>query len=121
MILVKNSALLIIDVQNGLFSIENLSIFKEDSLISNINSLINKGRNAEILIIFIQHNSSKGKLLETDTENWEIHPKLQRKEDDIIIQKFHSDSFLETNLNEELKKKKDCTSYNYRFSNSYVY
>lgn len=105
-ILVKNSALLIIDVQNGLFSIENLPIYKEESLINNINSLISKARNAQVLIIFIQHNDPKGKLLETKTKSWEVHPMLQCNEGDINIQKFHSDSFLETNLDEELKNHK---------------
>ena len=58
-------------MQNGLFSIENFPIFNEDSLISNINSLINKARIAQALIIFIQHNEPKGKRLETNTRKWE--------------------------------------------------
>ncbi len=102
----QKSALLIIDVQNGLFSIKNLPIYNAELLIKNINSLINKARNAQVLIIFIQHNEPKGKRLETNTKNWEIHPMLQQNEADINIQKFQSDSFLETNLDEELKKHK---------------
>ena len=100
----NKSALLIIDVQNGLFSIENLPIYREESLIRNINSLINKARFAHALIIFIQHNELKGERLETKTKNWKIHPMLQRKDNDTIIQKFNSDSFLETNLDKELKR-----------------
>jgi nicotinamidase-related amidase len=103
-ILVRNSVLLIIDVQVGLFSIENFPIYQEESLIQKILNLIIKARNANVKIIFIQHNDSKGKLLETGTSNWEIHPKLEPKKEDIKIQKFHSDSFFETNLDEELKK-----------------
>ena len=99
----KNSALLIIDVQVGLFSIENFPIYEEESLVHNILNLINKARNANVKIIFIQHNDPKGKLLETGTKNWEIHPKLKPQEEDLIIQKNHSDSFFETNLDEELK------------------
>ncbi|MBY8990814.1 MAG: cysteine hydrolase [Candidatus Lokiarchaeota archaeon] len=103
-VLVRNSVLLIIDVQVGLFSIENFPIYQEESFIQNILNLIIKAKKANVKIIFIQHNGSKGDLLETGTKNWEIHPKLQPKKEDIKIQKFQSDSFFETNLDEELKK-----------------
>ncbi|KKM69869.1 hypothetical protein LCGC14_1341890 [marine sediment metagenome] len=101
-----NSALLIIDMQNGLFSIENYPIHDGESLTKNILSLISKAREAHVPIFFIQHNESKGKRLETGSKNWEIYPKLNPKENDINIQKNHMDSFLETNLDEELKTRK---------------
>ncbi len=101
-----NSALLIIDMQNGLFSIENYPIYDGESLTKNILSLICKAREAHIPIFFIQHNESKGERLETGSKNWEIYPKLNPKENDINIQKNHMDSFLETNLDEELKTRK---------------
>jgi nicotinamidase-related amidase len=104
--LVKKSVLLVIDVQVGLFSIENFPIHEEEGLIQNILKLIKKARNAKVKIIFVQHNSSKGELLETETKNWEIHPMLKPREEDIVIQKFQSDSFFETNLDKELKKDK---------------
>ena len=102
----NNSALLIIDVQRGLFSIENYPIYNQERLLSNILKLIKKARNAKVQIFFIQHNDSKGKLLETGTKDWEIHPRLKPKEEDIIIQKYHSDSFFETNLDKKLKNQK---------------
>jgi nicotinamidase-related amidase len=100
----KKSVLLVIDVQVGLFSIENFPIYKEEALVQNILNLIKKARDSDVKIIFVQHNSSKGELLETDTKNWKIHPKLEPKKEDIIIQKFQSDSFFKTKLDKELKK-----------------
>ena len=103
---VYKTGLVIIDVQNGLFAIEDFPLYKEDVLINNIQLLIKKARSAGVLIFFIQHNELKGKRLETDTENWKIHPAIISRSEDTIIQKFNSDSFLNTLLDEELKKHK---------------
>lgn len=100
------TALVIIDVQKGLFTIEDFPLYKEDVLIRNIRTLIKKAHSTGVQILFIQHNELKGKRLETDTENWKIHPSIAPKSKDITVQKYNSDSFMNTVLDEELKKKK---------------
>ena len=102
--MVDKLALVIIDVQNGLFAIEDFPLYKEDVLIKNIQLLIKKARNAGVQIFYIQHNEPLGKRLEPNTENWKIHPAITPRSEDIIVQKYNSDSFMNTSLDKELKK-----------------
>ena len=55
------TALLIIDVQNGLFTIQDFPIFQEELLIKNIQTLLEKARKSKVPIFYIQHNDPKGK------------------------------------------------------------
>jgi nicotinamidase-related amidase len=102
--MVDKTALVIIDVQNGLFTIEDFPIYQEDILISNLQILIKKARRAKKPIFYIQHNDPKGKRLENGTKKWKIRSEITPKGEDIIIQKHNYDSFLNTSLEEELKK-----------------
>jgi nicotinamidase-related amidase len=102
----KLTALLIIDVQNGLFTIKDFPIHNEEILINNIQTLLRKARKAKIPVIYIQHNDPKGQVLEKGTNNWKIRSEIKPKDTDIIIQKEYPDSFLDTLLDEELKKHK---------------
>jgi len=100
-----STALLIIDVQNGLFNIKDFPIFQEEHLIKNIQTLLEKARKAKVPIFYIQHNDPTGKRLENGTENWKIRSEITPKFEDIIVQKYNSDSFLDTILDEELHKR----------------
>ena len=99
------TALLIIDVQIGLFNIKDFPIFQEEHLIKNIQTLLEKARKAKVPIFYIQHNDPTGKRLENGTENWKIRSEITPKFEDIIVQKYNSDSFLDTILDEELHKR----------------
>ena len=99
------TALLIIDVQNGLFNIKDFPIFQEEQLIKNIQILLDKAQKAKVPIFYIQHNDPKGKRLENGTENWKIRSEITPRLEDTIIQKYNSDSFLDTILDEELLKR----------------
>ena len=44
-------------------------------------------------------------MLEPGTRGWDIHPSLKPSADESIIRKRESDSFFETTLQEELKKR----------------
>ena len=50
--MVDKTALVIIDIQKGLFIIEDFPLYKEDVLIKNIQVLIKKARNAGVQTIF---------------------------------------------------------------------
>ena len=103
--MVDKTALVIIDVQNGLFTIKDFPIYQEDVLIKNIQSLIKKARKANVQIFYIQHNDPKDKRLETGTENWKIRSEITPRSEDIVVQKYNSDSFMNTSLDEELNKR----------------
>lgn len=97
-------ALLVIDVQKGMF-LEGNMVYKGDGLLHKISSLIVRARSSKIPILYVQHNAPAGKPLEHGTEGWEIHSDIKPHEEDVIIQKTTPDSFFNTPLEEELKKR----------------
>jgi nicotinamidase-related amidase len=97
-------ALLVIDVQNGMFQEENV-VYNGDRLLQNVKGLIVKARSAEAPIFYIQHNAPAGKPLEYGTKEWEIYPGISPNHQDRIIQKTTPDSFFHTSLDDELKKR----------------
>ena len=96
----NKKALLIIDVQNGLFT-KKIPIFNSNILLKNINKLENRARKSNTTIIYVQHDN-EGFLLK-NTKPWELHPNLNPSDNDIFIFKKHGNSFKNTNLYKELK------------------
>ena len=96
-------ALLVIDVQNGMFQEGNV-VYKGDVLLKNLIGLIDQARSSKTSIFYIQHNASAGHPLEYRTKGWEIHPEIAPSNQDVIIQKTTPDSFFNTSLEDELKK-----------------
>ncbi len=88
-------ALLIIDVQNGMFQ-EGDIVYKGKELLQNLHELIVKARYSEVPIFYIQHNASPGNPLEYGTKGWEIHPDITPNSQDVFIQKTTPDSFYKT-------------------------
>jgi nicotinamidase-related amidase len=86
-----NSALLIIDVQNGV--VENAH--NRDGVIANINVLVDKARAADVPVVWVQHNDDG---LKRDTEPWEYVPELQRNAAEPLVHKSYGDSFEGTDL-----------------------
>lgn len=96
-------ALLVIDVQNGMFQKDNI-VHNGEKLLQNLKGLITQARFTETPVIYVQHNAPAGKPLEYGTKGWQIHPQIAPEARDIIIQKNTPDSFFRTTLADELKK-----------------
>jgi nicotinamidase-related amidase len=86
-----NTALLIIDVQNGVVA----GNYNRDGVIKNINTLLGRARAEDVPVIWIQH-SSEG--LPEGSESWHYVPELVREEAEPLVHKRYGDSFEETNL-----------------------
>jgi len=93
------TALLVIDVQNGLFS-KPTPIFNEQELLENINTLSSQFKLHGSPVFFIQHSNQK--LLVRDSINWQFHPRLDVGQDDPVIHKTHGNAFEETSLKHDL-------------------
>ncbi|WDL97186.1 cysteine hydrolase family protein [Alicyclobacillus sp. ALC3] len=100
-----DSALLVIDVQVGMF-LENNPVHSGDLLLERIGGLITMARASGAPVFYVQHNAGAGKTLEPNTFGWNIHPEIAPIDGDIIIQKSTPDAFHETNLQEELGAKR---------------
>ncbi len=98
----KNTALVVIDVQYGLF-IRETPIYKEHELLGNINDLIDHARSADIPVLFIQHCSQR--LIE-DSAEWQLHPRLKADDNTTFIVKRHPNAFKHTDLKKELDRRK---------------
>lgn len=92
--ILMKSALLIIDVQRGLFDPEPQP-YEAAAVIARINLLAEKARHAGMPVIFIQHERSD---MLYGSEAWQLEPGLQICEGDHIVRKSTPDSFLDTRL-----------------------
>ncbi|MBI6872694.1 cysteine hydrolase family protein [Clostridium aciditolerans] len=102
----KDTALLIVDVQVVHFVREKYDgkkLFNSEQLLNNINTLIEKARNSDTPIIYVQYTEGDDSFIAKGTPLWEIHPQIKPKEDDMIILKYHADPFYNTSLHEKLK------------------
>ena len=95
-------ALLVIDVQNGMF-LESGPVYQAEALLENLQNLIENARRNHVPIFYIQHNEEKGTLT-NGSSHWEIHPSIKPQEEDFTIQKNTPDSFYQTELHTLLQE-----------------
>jgi nicotinamidase-related amidase len=86
-----NSALLVIDAQNGVIE----QAHDRDGVVANIRALIEKARAAGIDVIWIQHHSDE---LPRDSEAWQYVPELVRDDAEALVHKAYPDAFEESEL-----------------------
>ena len=86
-----NTALLVIDVQNGVVA----GAHERDAVVANIGSLVDKARRNEVPVVWVQHNDRQ---LERGSDDWRIVPELNRAESEPLVEKNYGDSFEDTNL-----------------------
>ncbi len=98
----NNTALLVIDVQQGLFQ-KSTPLYKAGELLEKINSLVDRAHQAGVAVFYIQH-SDKLALIKGSPE-WQFHKQLQPLRHDFIVHKQHGNAFEETKLDEMLKSR----------------
>jgi nicotinamidase-related amidase len=96
------SALLVIDVQVGMFD-ESFPVYNGEALLTKIRMLIDQAREAGVPVVFVRHGEGAGQQLESGTPMWQVHPSLGPLPDDVFIDKLTPDSFHETALQRELE------------------
>jgi nicotinamidase-related amidase len=101
----NKAALLIIDVQLGIFMRKNydgMAIYNEELFIKNLRTLINKAKTVNAPVIYIQHMYRDFPPMEKGQPAWDVLPDIKPEPDDIIIEKHHADAFHESALQEIL-------------------
>jgi nicotinamidase-related amidase len=91
-----NTALLVIDVQQGLCEGQQAA-FESELVIARINKVSGTARAAGALVIFIQHESASG-LLEYGTDAWQLARGLHIEPTDRRLRKTTPDAFHRTEL-----------------------
>ena len=98
----NNTALLVIDVQIGMFEGPEGPVHDAERLLERIGALIREARQSRVPVIYIQHCEGPGELFEPDTHEWRIHSAIAPREGELVVEKRTPDSFHETTLRREL-------------------
>ncbi|MBN6050464.1 cysteine hydrolase [Nonomuraea sp. RK-328] len=86
-----NTALLVIDVQNGVVQ----GGHERDAVVANIGDLVERARREEVPVVWVQHSDED---LAKGSDDWAIVPELTRDEAEPLVEKNYFDSFEDTNL-----------------------
>lgn len=90
-----NTALLVIDVQNGVVG----GSPNRDEVVANVTRLVDRAREQDVPVVWVQH-SDEG--LVEGSDEWQYVPELHRNADEPLIAKNWGDSFEDTDLAEVL-------------------
>ncbi|WBO65359.1 cysteine hydrolase family protein [Streptomyces camelliae] len=94
-----HTALLVIDVQNGVVVPNSPN---REKVIANIGSLIDRARAADVPVIWVQHQDEG---LVPGTPAWEYVPELKRVDAEPLVAKSYPDSFEDTDLESVLAER----------------
>jgi len=86
-----NTALLVIDVQNGVVS----GTHERDAVVANVATLVEKARQEHVPVVWVQQTDEN---FAQGSDNWRIVPELTRDDAEPLVAKTYADSFEETNL-----------------------
>lgn len=90
-----NTALLVIDVQNGVVD----GSFRRDEVVKNVSSLVDKARGEQVPVVWVQHSDDQ---LERGSDEWRIVPELTPGQGEPLVEKNYGDSFEDTTLEQVL-------------------
>jgi len=90
-----NTALLVVDVQNGVVS----GAHQRDQVVANVASLVAKARAQQVPVVWVQHSDEQ---LAKGSPAWEIVPELSPLDGEPRVEKLYGDSFEDTDLETQL-------------------
>lgn len=103
----RGAALLVIDVQRGLFR-QSTPVYEAAAFLCNLTGLVAAAHASGIPVVFVRHSN---KWLVRHTEPWELHPALQPGANDLLLDKTHGDAFQATELDALLRARSAGTVY----------
>ena len=86
-----NTALLVVDVQNGVVG----EAFERDTVVANVGALVERARQEQVPVVWVQHFDEG---LPRGSEKWRIVPELAPDAAESLVEKSYGDSFEGTNL-----------------------
>jgi nicotinamidase-related amidase len=94
-----NTALLVIDVQNGVMA----GAHNRANVIANIAVLVDKARAGKVPVVWVQHSSDD---LPEGSDVWRYVAELTQEESEPVVDKRYGDSFDDTDLEAVLAERK---------------
>jgi nicotinamidase-related amidase len=86
-----NTALLVVDVQNGVVDGNH----ERDAVVANVANLVEKARRDGVPVVWVQHSSEQ---LAIGSDAWRIVPELSPDDAEPLVPKIYGDSFEDTTL-----------------------
>jgi nicotinamidase-related amidase len=86
-----NTALIVIDVQNGVVEAGH----ERDAVVANIGRLVEKARSEQVPVIWVQHCDEE---LSRGSDTWRIVPELKPDDAEPLVEKSYGDAFEDTTL-----------------------
>src|SRR6266699_3213633 len=86
-----NTAVLVIDVQNGVVE----GAYERDAVVANVGSLVAKARRDGVPVVWVQHSDEH---LAKGSDDWRIVPELTPGDAEPLVEKNYGDSFEDTTL-----------------------
>src|SRR3954454_4009163 len=86
-----NTALLVVDVQNGVVA----GAHERDRVVANVGSLVEKARKEQVPVVWVQHSDDG---LPRGSDDWKIVPELAPADAEPLVEKNYGDSFEDTDL-----------------------
>ncbi|MEA4943525.1 MAG: cysteine hydrolase family protein [Propionicimonas sp.] len=94
-----NTALLVIDVQNGVVS----EAWQRDQVVARIADVVRRAREADVPVVWVQDHT-EGDERPIGSDAWQIVPELDPRDVEPRIAKTYGDSFEQTDLGEVLER-----------------
>ena len=91
-----NTALLVVDVQNGVVG----DAHERDAVVANVGALVDRAREADVPVVWVQHNDAEG--LPRGSDEWRIVPELKPDQAEPRVDKSYGDAFEDTGLEDVL-------------------
>jgi len=86
-----NTALLVVDVQNGVVE----GAHQRDAVVANIGSLVEKARRERVPVVWVQHADDQ---LARESDEWRIVPELAPGDAEPRVEKHYGDAFEDSTL-----------------------
>jgi isochorismate hydrolase len=86
-----NTALIVIDVQNGVVGGNH----EREAVVANVGSLVDKARRERVPVVWVQHSDQN---VVRGSDGWRIVPELSPGDSEPLVEKHYGDSFEDTTL-----------------------
>ncbi len=86
-----NTALLVIDVQNGVVE----GAHERDAVVANVRSLVDRARDEHVPVVWVQHSDEQ---TPSGGDSWQIVPELAPGDAEPLVEKHYGDAFEDTSL-----------------------
>jgi nicotinamidase-related amidase len=97
------TALMIVDVQQGLFALP-APPHRGEEVLRRIAGLLERARAEGVMVVHIQHDGGPGHVVAKGTEGWLHHPMVAPRAGEMVVEKHNSSAFHGTDLHRCLRE-----------------